>query len=104
MVPSSTSPESTSASQTAGETGTEAQGDNVVEEISKLLASDKVMEKDDDQGLDEDKLELDNLLKNLPLTDGGNEGNQINQNNLIKYKQEIKMSLMKINCFVFLLL
>ena len=42
---------------------------DVVEQISKLLASDKVLEKDDEFSVPEDNDELENLLKNVPVKD-----------------------------------
>ena len=77
FLPASTSPESTSSIQQPVDEVSdlhEVKDDNVVDEISKLLASDKVMEKDDGLGLNEDNEDLNNLLKNLPVTDGENQG------------------------------
>ena len=77
FLPASTSPESTSSSHQPVEEVPDldvVKDDNVVDEISKLLASDKVMEKDDGLGLNEDNEDLNNLLKNLPVTDEENQG------------------------------
>ena len=77
FLPASTSPESTSSIQQPVDEVSDlhvVKDDNVVDEISKLLASDKVMEKDDGLGLNEDNEDLNNLLKNLPVTDGENQG------------------------------
>ena len=40
-----------------------------MEQISKLLASDKVLEKEDEFAVPEDNDELENLLKNVPVKD-----------------------------------